>query len=193
MGLLDALKKRRDGETPRPATEKPDEPEDLCLPWEGDMVLRRVGSGERVDYPLYSSATERLQWVSRKTDGEGRPLSVRDPEERTHTFPVVSGFVAAGKWYASLKLLTVKTDANGLWCRDVYGREVLAVRERFPCFDSEDFLHEDRYYRWFLLREGGKLTRVYHTDERPTVTVTEDVRDLEPYCWEMVQREHFAV
>ncbi len=60
--------------------------------------------------------------------------------------------------------------------------------ERFPCFGSADYLHEDRCFRCFLLCEGGKLTSVYYTDKTDTVTVTEDVLDLEKPCWKEMQQ-----
>ena len=69
----------------------------------------------------------------------------------------------------------------------MYGRTVLALRERFPCFDSSDLLYEHRYFRWFYLFQDGKLTCVYHTDESHTVTVTEDVLDIEDQCWREMQ------
>ena len=61
------------------------------------------------------------------------------------------------------------------------------LTERFPCFDSADYLHEDRYFRWYFLCRRGKLTLVYHTDRTPLVAVTEDVRDLEDDCWKRMR------
>ena len=43
---------------------------------------------------------------------------------------------------------------------------------------------ETRRYRcWFLLREGGKLTRIHYTDETNRLYVTEDVEYLENKLW----------
>lgn len=166
----------------------------LHTPWTGDMVMEPAGdNGKRAEYPGYSAATMRMRWVSRETGPDGVPLQTRTPEEKTHTFPAV-GFVAAGRPYASLDQLTAEQDESGHWRRDVYGREVLCLWERFPCFDSADLLYEDRYFRWFFLRQDGKLIRVQHTDERPTVTVTEDVADLEQDCWrQMEQLGYFSL
>lgn len=162
-------------------------PEDVPHePWTGDMVLQEVGEGEKVEYPRYSSWTVRLQWASRTLGEDGAPLTVRTPSQRKLTLPVAPGFVAAGRPYAGLGMLTAKQGEH--WSRDIYGRQVLCLRERFPCFDSYDYANEDRYFRWYFLLEGGKLTRVFHADGSATVVVTEDVRDLERTCWEQMQR-----
>lgn len=150
-------------------------------PWTGDMVIRACGGGELASYPGCRHSTYRLQWVSRTT-GE-----VREPQETTRIYPVGQGFTAAGKHYQSIRQLDVQHDETLTWCRDIYGREVLYLRERFPCFDSEDFLYEKRFYRFFFLREGEKLTRVQYTDESNTVTVTEDVANLERQWMEKFQ------
>ena len=72
--------------------------------------------------------------------------------------------------------------------RDVYGREVFAFRERFPCFDSYDYLYEHRYFRWFYIREGDSLYCVYYVDEQKTVKITDDVRRIEKRdAWESMR------
>lgn len=131
-----------------------------------------------------------MQWVSREAGEDGQPLSVRTPEETTRKYPKV-GFTVARKSYLSLAQLTAKSDKHGIWCEDCYGREVFCVSERFPCFDSEDFLSEKRYYRWFFLRENGKLWRVFSIDENPILTVTKDVRMFEETCWREMQQQNF--
>ena len=85
--------------------------------------------------------------------------------------------------YAGLEELYVETDAAKTFCRDRYGRQVLYYTELFPCFDSFDYATETRRYRWFLLREGGKLTRIHYTDETNRLYVTEDVEYLENKLW----------
>ncbi len=174
-----------------PAQAAPEpEPEPVMLRWLGDMVPRSTGPGERIERSgggFWSGGSVRLEWVSRRTDGEGKPLSVRTPESHTMTMPEVC-FIAAGKQYLGLSHLARKLQGSGPWYRDVYDRCVLAVAERFPCFDSSDYLYEDRYFRWFFLCQDGKLTCVYHTDRTKTVTVTEDVRDIEQLCWRTIER-----
>ena len=164
--------------------------------WLGGMIPRAVGPGERIERSggggFKASPSVRLEWVSRETDAGGVPLRVRTPESRTVTMPA-SGFTAAGKRYKDLGQLVRRRENGGSWATDAYGRNVLALAERFPCFDSSDYLYEDRYFRWFFLCLDGKLTCVYHTDGADTVTVTEDVLDLEKECWaEMNKLECFG-
>ena len=158
------------------------------IPWRSDMVLRRVGDGKPVSYPGYSCATVRVRWESRELDDDGRPVSVREKKEKTFVLPA-KGFMAAGRLYGSVKQLDPDRYGDGTWSRDVYGRQVLCVWERFPCFDSSDLLYEKRFFRWFFLWENGKLIRVQHTDERPTVTVTENVTNIETRCWQIMQQQ----
>lgn len=173
-------------EPPRPAEPpKPPEP----APWRSDMTPEAVGPGERADYPGYSCGTTRIQWVSRQRDESGQPVSVREPQPVTRVMPM-GDFTAADRQYTAPRRLAANWyDKDGLlWCGDIYGRRVLYIAERFPCFDSSDYLYEDRYYRWFFLWDGEKLTRVQYTDERDTVTVTEDVQDVENKWWKTLQK-----
>ena len=119
-----------------------------------------------------------LKWVS--------PEAERLPEANKTTYPVNRGFFAAGKQYRNLQQMTATQIGDYLY-HDIYGREVIALRERFPCFDCYDFLHENRYYRWFFLRDDQKLTLVYYEDERGTLDVTEDVSKLREWQWERIR------
>ena len=140
--------------------------------------LRNESAG--VDHQLRWDGGQKIEWVS--SNG-----SVREPEEETKTFAYPGPFTAAGKPYPNLKSLAV-IKRNDLLYKDIYGRPVVCVSERFPCFDSYDYANENRYYRWFFIREKGKLTRVYYADERPKVEVTEDVASLENRCREALQK-----
>jgi len=116
--------------------------------------------------------------------------SVRKPEESKRTLLYPGVFWAAGRPYTSIKQLCAqKLDEQGHVCRDIYGREVFAEWERFPCFDSYDYLYENRYYRWFYIRSGDRLTCVYYADERKQIEITEDVKKLPERCWKAI-REH---
>lgn len=160
--------------------------------WTGEMVLEGCGSGQRIKHPGYSCASERLRWVSWARDAGGAPLKTRCPTEHTEAFPAGGSFTAAGKRYSGLRQLFVRTDESCTWCRDKYGREVLYLVERFPCFDSFDAMDESRCYRWFFLREGERLTRVYYMDGGMDIHVTEDVENLEHKCWEqMLELDYF--
>lgn len=138
------------------------------------------GSGGGINYQgggYYG--TEHIRWVSRETDDNGAPLYTRNPQQTTTEYPSPGVFRAAGKTYTSRNQLTIVKDEDGVWCKDMYGRQVLCVRERFPCFDSYDFAHENRYYYWYFIREGDRLTRVYYSDGGKRIIVTEDVDELE--------------
>lgn len=179
--------------SPKPAPE----PQPPKVHWKGDMLPLAAGQGEKIEHfgsgGCWSGGSVRLEWVSRETDGEGRPLRTRTPESQVSTMPY-DDFTAAGQHYTALHQLVDRWEGkSSSWARDIYGRAVLMAAEPFPCFDSSDYLYEDRCFRWFLLCEGGKLTSVYYTDKTDTVTVTEDVLDLEKPCWkEMQQAECFA-
>ncbi len=178
------------GSKPDSAEKKVTEGPPIPHGWDSDMIPASNGKGQRVEHSggggYSSSGSVRIQWVSRETDAEGKPLRERRPSP-AEVKQLDVGFRAAGKIYPDLSKLTVQEEKNGPWALDMYGRTVLALRERFPCFDSEDFLYEHRYFRWFYLFQDGKLTCVYHTDESHTVTVTEDVLDIEDQCWREMQ------
>lgn len=113
-----------------------------------------------------------LQWVL--PDG-----SIRENREEKKEFAYPGAFTAAEKTYTSWRELCISDPENGCY-RDIYGRKVLSVQELFPCFDTYDYLYEDRYYRWFFLCENGRLTMVMYADEENTITVTEDVSVMKP-------------
>lgn len=156
------------------------------------MALRVTGTGEKVVTHLTSRSTLRLQWVSRETDGDGRPLRTRTPEESANNYHLPLPFRAAGKSYLTLGELTAEKEADGI-CRDRYGRTVVCLTERFPCFDSYDYLTENRYYRWWLIMEPERVTRVYSEDGRNEVYVTEDVSDLEDSCVDALRKYGYIV
>lgn len=133
-----------------------------------------------------------LKWVNAAGKGGDGANEERIPSETTRTYTDGKPFRAAGRDYASLEQLTAVKDERGVWCRDVYGREVFCVAERFPCFDSYDFLYEKRCYRWFYIREQGKLTCIYHIDEAETFTVTEDMEMLGQNSWNCMLSEGYV-
>ena len=133
-----------------------------------------------IDHDLRTDSGKQIEWVA--DDG-----AVRTPEEQDRYFDYPGLFTAAGKKYLSLKLLCIHKDPSSPIGRDIYGREVFCVSKRFPCFDSYDYLHENRYYRWFFIKENGVLTRVYYSDGRPRLRVTEDVQNLENTCLEQME------
>ena len=134
------------------------------------------------------SSTRRLLWVSAERDASGAPLVTRSPRPRRKSWPLKRGFRAAGRKYRQLSdLQAAETDADFIY-RDRYGREVLLVLERFPCFDSFDALYENRFERWYLICENGVLTQVKYTDETNYIEVCEDVAELEYSVWRELRR-----
>lgn len=134
-----------------------------------------------IDHELRWDGGREIYWAA--PDG-----TTRIPEETQKTFVYPGPFMAAGKPYVGLRALRAQQDETGHICKDLYGREVFYLWERFPCFDSYDYANENRYYRWFFIKEDGKLTRIYHADERKTLEVTEDVRNLENKCREAMEK-----
>ena len=148
-----------------------------------DKIMQMVGGAQPASYELCTYSAGEVRWISRETDSDGNPRGIREPEEKNTVYPYPGSFMAAGKTYRNWRQLCVEEDKSGHFCKDIYGREVLALWERFPCFDSYDYLYENRYFRWFFLRENGKLTRIFYTDEQDKIHITEDVRKLENKCW----------
>lgn len=133
-----------------------------------------------IDHELRWDGGRKIEWV--RSDG-----TIRIPEEKNRDFLYPGIFTAAGKVYPNWQSLCIRKDESGHFCRDIYGREVFCMSERFPCFDSYDYANETRRYRWFFIKENGRLIRVYYADGRNKIQVTEDVRDLENKCREQMQ------
>ncbi len=146
-----------------------------------DMLLVDAGAGEMISLRLCSRRSRMLQWESKEKNDDGMPVHIRLPQESTASFRFPESFEAAGRSYASTEQLTAEKCADGTR-RDCYGRRVVSLAELFPCFDSYDRQYEDRYYRWWLILEPGRLTRIYHEDDSDRIFVTEDVRMLENNC-----------
>lgn len=155
------------------------------------MVPEALGKGPRVDHELRISGAKAIRWVSTETNSDGTPLFTRDPQERTEKYAAPGPFMAAGKNYDSLKQLHAVNSGDFMRYTDIYGRHVFYDAERFPCFDSYDYMYEKRCYRWFFILENGTLTRVYYTDTSDWIHVTEDVRNIEETRWEHMQEYHF--
>ena len=158
------------------------------LAYNGPLKLCVMGNGTKVNYEpggLYGAKC--LWWVSEETDLEGQPIFIRESCESTNKQSAELPFTAAGKVYRNLGQLSPQNVIDGI-DTDIYGRLVLCYRERFPCFDSYDYLHEHRYYRWFFLKEDGKLTRIYTADESGWIFVTEDAENIENKCTELLKK-----
>ena len=152
-----------------------------------DLFMRCIGKGKKISYELSSYWAEDIEWVSRETDETGEPMVRRIPKEKTVEVGINNSFTIAGKTYQDINHF-ISYDKDRQWATDVYGRRVLCVTERFPCFDSYDYLNETRHYRWFFLCVGNRLNRVFYTDGQMRVVVTEDVQNVESPCWEEMQK-----
>ena len=137
----------------------------------------RTDETGRCRYPGASYSAAGLAWPL--------PDGVRVPQEQTAEHPAGDPFFAGGKQYAGIRALRALPPG---FSKDAYGRTVFSYRERFPCFDSYDYMYEKRYYRWYLIFADGTLTRVFHADESPNLSVTEDVRLLENDLWDALQK-----
>lgn len=146
------------------------------------MILMSMGSGEMVHHSRGLYSTIRLRWVD-ENDSE----RCRIPQPVSRVYGIRKPFMAAGKRYRSLSQLLLKSPKGMPWCRDIYGREVLHLTERFPCFDSYDYMYENRYFHDLFIYEKDTLTHIAVTDEDDTFTLTEDARDVKPTVWREFQ------
>lgn len=166
------------------------QPEDEGVKESTEMYLRRMGSGERFDHELGIYSTEKVEWISGETDETGNPAETRQPEQHTRTYSKWCGFSLAGKPYWNLKHFLRKQE--GEWGEDAYGRTVFCTKERYPCFDSFDALYEDRYFRWYFIREGNSLSQLFVADDRNKIYVTEDLGNIERWAWERMKAAGFC-
>lgn len=152
-----------------------------------DWVMERGIGSKKLDYQGVTLPGTELVWHNRAT-GE-----IRMPQENSFTLDFPSSFVAAGKSYGRMQdLVTARwqDDPSMCWTLDCYGRKTFSVFERFSCFDSYDYLYEDRYYRWIYIYENGMLTRIYTADsyKNQKIYITEDVAFLENKAWEEMEK-----
>lgn len=113
--------------------------------------------------------------------------SVRKPEEYKGKYKNVFPISVAGKEYKSIRELSSQRIEEQYLCRDIHGREVFEYKERFPCFDSFDYLHENRYFRWFYILDGDRLFCLYCADDRDELEITEDVRRIKEGAWKKMK------
>lgn len=122
-----------------------------------------------------------LKWVSKEVDEDGNPVFERKPKESVTKYKRSEPFYAAGKEYKNFYNFLKSED--GALGEDVYGRTVVCTKQRFPCFDSYDYLYENRYYHQYFIRHGNTLTEVHIADDSDIVRVTEDVDYVNIYEW----------
>jgi len=152
--------------------------------------LRSAGNGAAVQYELKSHATIAVEWVSEETDGNGKSVVVRVPQETTREYSKVQQFTMAGKTYQNLRSFLRYQGSE--WAEDIYGRKVLCTKEKYPCFDSYDRMYENRYFRWYFIREGDSVSQLFVADDRDKIYVTEDLRNVEPWAWGRMKATGFC-
>ena len=101
-------------------------------------------------------------------------------------------FIAASSLYVSTKQLMHKqiSEYPSTWVfgnmpvfQDIYGRRVIHMRERFPCFDVYDRMCENRYYHWYFIAHRDGVTVVYTADDNSVFEVHENITaDDWHYC-----------
>ena len=98
-----------------------------------------------------------------------------------------SRLLPAGREYEKLNQLTAAVKEEPYLYEDIYGREWAYVSERYPCFDSYDYLNEDRYYHWYVCREGDSMWVVYRDDGGHGVTVMQDPERIDYTCRKILE------
>ena len=89
--------------------------------------------------------------------------------------PEINRFFAAGKVYFGTDELIAERTADWHVCRDVYGRTVLYDVERFPCFDSYDYLYERRCYRRYVIKVDSLFTVITTEDDSDKISIYEEL------------------
>lgn len=145
-----------------------------------EMLLHCTEESKKISRDLNCTSAYKVEWISREKGEDGRPLALREPEEQEAVHTRRSIFTVAGKPYCGLNaFLYGLKEIDDDWAEDQYGRKVLRIQKRFPCFDSYDYLTENRFYRWFFIRKGNSISRIYASDDCPNVYVTDDVAYVE--------------
>ncbi|MBQ4581371.1 MAG: hypothetical protein IJA83_12000 [Clostridia bacterium] len=110
-------------------------------------------------------------------------------------------FKAAGKTYRSRKDLLHKEvgEYQSTWFfrplpiyEDKYGRQVIHLFERFPCFDIYDSMYENRYYNWYFIKYDDKIAVVYIVDEQDEINVCDDLKEDEDCDDCCIDETHFT-
>ena len=155
-----------------------------------DMYLRRVGNGKGFRHELGFYSTEKVEWVSQETDENGNPIVILTQEETTRESSKNLPFSLAGKKYLNYNHFLRKQDGD--WGKDIYGRTVLCTRERYPCFDCHDRMHENRYFRWYFIRKGNSISQLFAADDQNKIYITENVQNIEGWAWRRMKSTGFC-
>lgn len=167
--------------------------EPIPSPENRTMVPKCTGATGRVSYPSRSSPAVQLLWVSREADADGKPLASRAPREKHWLTPILLPFHLGNALYPTLGSFLFRRDPDPRFFMDRYGRKIFHFCERFPCFDSYDYLNENRFYNWFFLMDGDRLVRIFYADGSGILHITTDVALIEENCWREMTAAGFLV
>lgn len=137
---------------------------------EGDPMRLRL-------YPIDAECVG-VEWIGLEDSNQVRKPS-QQPKRSSR-----DGFTAAGRHYQSVRELKAKIiNASQRLYEDAYGRTVIDVRERYACFDAQDYQTENRYVHWYLLLQADRLSCVYFDDGTGEVIVVDDAALLPWRVW----------
>ena len=125
-----------------------------------------------------------VEWIASPEDLSDETALQRLPQPQVYVYQMKDGFSVMGRDYTSISQLTSqKAEENSPFYIDAWGRRVLWLCERFPCFDEFDYEHENRYYNWFYLCGDGVLWHVFYADGSEYISVTRDVNLIDSTVW----------
>lgn len=138
----------------------------------------------RSDLLLQISPDRTVRWVR-----NGETVRVQT-QETGRQFD--AGFTIGNKSYRYVTDLTVKAvnESRRLY-RDIHGRYVLDMKERYPIFDSCDAASENRYYHWYLVLESNRMSMVYYDDGGGRDEIIEDIGTLPAAAYRILNFWHY--
>lgn len=135
----------------------------------------------------------------------GIPVGVFLTKNQYQSYKTGEAFVAAGKRYTSAADLRASGEET-IWerdsygfhemvgqFRDIYGRKVFYIAERFPAYDYYDRVYDDRFQRYYYLFVKGKLTQISFADSSDHFYVTEDVGEVETSQWTKLKQQYWII
>lgn len=94
-------------------------------------------------------------------------------------------FTAGGKTYrneSQLTMLRIHFFENIFL--DCFGRKVILVDERYPCFDEFDRMHEDRYFHHYYIKTNDGYAHVRTADDQDEIVVNGPISE-EALIWHL--------
>lgn len=126
------------------------------MQWVGLQTLISRYEEKRKPQPAQTSVQQTIQPSAQQPIQPAEPIPTLQPDTSDR-------FEVAGKQYASFNnLCKVEIPWDDKWTRlfsDIHGRLVLYTTERYPCFDWEDTISENRKYHLFYILTTNNQTR----------------------------------